>query len=396
MAFRFQRRIKIAPGLRLNISKGGVSVSAGPRGASVTAGKRGLFASVGLPGTGLSYRQRLFASDNSHQSNIRAASTQTTTVRFTADEDGNCSLIRADGSLLSDAEVKIVRRQHGDTIRQALEELCNSRNELLAELGQFHLSTPEPTTAPQYERQPFPSAQPHLTTVQKVLALIWPPFNRRQEQLHQQWRQGNQAWEAAEQHRHETETRLVFTSTTAIEETLSRYLSEIDWPKSPDISFDLGTNISTIALDLQLPNEDEMPDKEWTLPTRQYRLTPKALSATKRRQLYRDYVHAIAFRVVGEVFARLPTIEFVSISGYRERTNPATGGLEDEYILSALTTRKRWSEIELSKLRSIEPTESMQLFELRRNMTGTGVFKPIVPFAAGELEAFQSSQSNAV
>ena len=396
MALRFQRRIKIAPGLRLNISKGGVSVSAGPRGASVTAGKRGLFANAGLPGTGLSNRQRLLAGNNSHQPNIRAASTQIITVRFTADEDGNCSLIRADGSPLSDAEVKVVRKQHGDTMRQALEELCNSRNELLAGLATLHLSTPGPTTAPQYEKQPFPSAQPHLTTVQKVLALIWPPFNRRQEQLHQQWKHGKQTWEAAEQHRHETETRLVFTSTTAIEETLSRYLSEIDWPKPPDISFDLGTNISTIALDLQLPNEDEMPDKEWSLPARQYRLTPKALSATKLRQLYRDYVHAIVFRVVGEVFARLPTIESVSISGYRERTNPATGGLEDEYILSALITRKRWSEIELSKLRSIEPTESMQLFELRRSMTGTGVFKPVEPFTAGELEAFQSSQSNAM
>lgn len=61
----------------------------------------------------------------------------------------------------------------------------------------------------------------------------------------------------------------MFTSTTAIEETLSRYLSEIDWPKPPDVSFDLGTNISTIALDLQLPSEEEMPDKEWSLPTRQ-------------------------------------------------------------------------------------------------------------------------------
>lgn len=200
---------------------------------------------------------------------IRASSTQITTVRFTADKDGNCFLIRADGSPLSDAEVKVVRKQHADTIRGALEELYISRNELLAGLATLHLSTPEPTTAPQYEKQPFPLAQPHLTAVQKLLTLIWPPFNRRQEQLHQQWKHDRQAWEAAEQHRHETETRLVFTSTTAIEETLSRYLSEIDWPKPPDVSFDLGTNISTIALDLQLPSEEEMPDKEWSLPTRQ-------------------------------------------------------------------------------------------------------------------------------
>jgi hypothetical protein len=159
-----------------------------------------------------------------------------------------------------------MRKQHGDAMRQALEELCSHRNQLLAALATLHLNTPEPTTAPQYEKQPFASAPPHLTTVHKLLALIWPPFKRRQERLHEEWENDRRAWEAAERHRHETETRLVFTSTTAIEETLSRYLSEIDWPKPPDISFDLGSNISTIALDLQLPNEDEMPDKAWSLP----------------------------------------------------------------------------------------------------------------------------------
>ena len=99
MAFRFQRRIKIAPGLRLNISKSGVSVSAGPRGASLTAGTRGLFANAGLPGTGMSSRQRLLAGSDSHQRNIRATPTQAITVRFTADEDGNCSLVRADRAI---------------------------------------------------------------------------------------------------------------------------------------------------------------------------------------------------------------------------------------------------------------------------------------------------------
>lgn len=391
MALRFQRRIKIAPGLRLNISKGGVSISAGPNGASITAGKRGLFANAGLAGTGVSSRQRLLAGSNNHQPNFYTASKQKITISFTADQDGNCTLIRPDGSPLSEAEVRVARKQHGDTMRQTLEELCVSRNELLAGLGTLHLSTPEPTTAPQYEKQPFPVAQPQLTTLQKWLALIWSPLNRRQDQLLQEWARNKKTWEGGEQHRHETETSRVFTSTAAIEETLSRYLSEIVWPKPPDNSFDLGSNISTIALDLQLPNDDEMPDKEWSLPSRQYRLTSKELSATKRRHVYSDYVHAIAFRVVGEVFARLPTIESASISSYRERTNPATGSMVDEYILSALITRKRWSEIEWSKLSSIEPTESMQLFELRRNMTGTDIFKPVVPFTAGELEDFQSN-----
>jgi tetratricopeptide (TPR) repeat protein len=54
---RFWRRIKIAPGLTLNLSKSGGSLSFGPRGAKMTVGPRGRRATVGIPGTGLFYTQ---------------------------------------------------------------------------------------------------------------------------------------------------------------------------------------------------------------------------------------------------------------------------------------------------------------------------------------------------
>ena len=59
MSFRFQRRIKILPGLRLNVSKTGFSWTVGTRGGSVTARDGKLTGNVGIPGTGLSYRKRL-------------------------------------------------------------------------------------------------------------------------------------------------------------------------------------------------------------------------------------------------------------------------------------------------------------------------------------------------
>lgn len=52
---RFQRRIRILPGLYLNLGKGGVSVSVGPRGCKMTIGKHGIKGSVGIPGTGIRY-----------------------------------------------------------------------------------------------------------------------------------------------------------------------------------------------------------------------------------------------------------------------------------------------------------------------------------------------------
>ncbi|MFL5643120.1 MAG: DUF4236 domain-containing protein, partial [Chloroflexota bacterium] len=39
-SFRLFRRIRIAPGVTINVSKSGLSTSLGPRGAKVTLGRR--------------------------------------------------------------------------------------------------------------------------------------------------------------------------------------------------------------------------------------------------------------------------------------------------------------------------------------------------------------------
>lgn len=59
MGFRFRKTIRIAPGVRLNLSKSGVSTSIGRPGATINLGKRGVRGTVGLPGTGLSYSEML-------------------------------------------------------------------------------------------------------------------------------------------------------------------------------------------------------------------------------------------------------------------------------------------------------------------------------------------------
>jgi hypothetical protein len=57
MGFRFQRRIRVAPGVRLNLSKSGFGGSLGRTGLRLGLDpKRRKYISVGLPGTGLSYR----------------------------------------------------------------------------------------------------------------------------------------------------------------------------------------------------------------------------------------------------------------------------------------------------------------------------------------------------
>ena len=55
MGFKFRKRIKLAPGLWVNLSKGFPSFSIGKRGLTTNIGKRDVRTTVGIPGSGLSY-----------------------------------------------------------------------------------------------------------------------------------------------------------------------------------------------------------------------------------------------------------------------------------------------------------------------------------------------------
>ena len=81
MSFRFWRRIKIAPGVTLNLSKSGGSLSFGPRGAKFTIGSRGKRATVGIPGTGLFYTTTLPSRRSSGRRSASCSAPAVPTVR---------------------------------------------------------------------------------------------------------------------------------------------------------------------------------------------------------------------------------------------------------------------------------------------------------------------------
>lgn len=56
--FRFYRRMRIFPGLTVNLSKSGPSLSVGVRGAHVTFGPKRIQRTIGIPGSGIYYTSR--------------------------------------------------------------------------------------------------------------------------------------------------------------------------------------------------------------------------------------------------------------------------------------------------------------------------------------------------
>ena len=59
MGWRFRHSFKVIPGVRLNLSKSGLSASIGAAPFTVNIGPRSVYGTASLPGSGVSYRQRL-------------------------------------------------------------------------------------------------------------------------------------------------------------------------------------------------------------------------------------------------------------------------------------------------------------------------------------------------
>jgi hypothetical protein len=69
---RFRRKAKLFPGVYLNFSKSGISMSLGVPGASVNLGKQGAYLNTGIPGTGLYDRHKIGVGKKKKQTNPQA------------------------------------------------------------------------------------------------------------------------------------------------------------------------------------------------------------------------------------------------------------------------------------------------------------------------------------
>lgn len=85
MGFRFRKSIKIAPGVKLNLNKKSVGVTAGVKGAHYTVNSKGKkTATVGIPGTGISFSE-------STSTKKKAASYTSESNSNNSSKSGGCS-----------------------------------------------------------------------------------------------------------------------------------------------------------------------------------------------------------------------------------------------------------------------------------------------------------------
>lgn len=403
MAFRFRRTISIFPGVRVNLGKRGVSVSAGVRGANVTLGRTGLYGNVGIPGSGVSYRKRLLNLNSADGKGRRADSATPSLTTPTTAEDitqiqlntktGDIAILDANGNYLGDEALEFAKthaRQHlEDTLRQQVD----SHNQMMARINSIHLDTPAPDHFPKLLAEPFDALEPEPPVLRKLdwLAYFCPARRKafansnerkgqRYQNQHEQWTQEKSALDQRESARATLYQSARTGNVAAMESVLDDHMLDIDWPQQTELSFELSGNGKTLMLDVDLPEIEDFPTTELRVYERGIGVSVNELSATASRKLYMAHVHGMGVRLIGECFACAPSVEEVILSAFTQVVRTDTGQTNDTYIYSVKVGREAWGRIRFDNLDAVDPVAVLAAFELRRNMTKTGFFTAIEPW----------------
>lgn len=89
MGWRWRKRVKVAPGVSMNLSSKGVGVSVGPRGSKVSVSPTGkVTATQSIPGTGIYRQETLVSASSSGRGRKKAA--QPSSVTQPAKKGGGC------------------------------------------------------------------------------------------------------------------------------------------------------------------------------------------------------------------------------------------------------------------------------------------------------------------
>lgn len=373
MALRFRKSIKIAPGVRMNIGKKGLtSLGVG----KMNFGKRGVHQNFNIPGTGISYQAQIVGrsskSTNRPSQKSKAPNYSTLPVTLKLADDGSVLFLDNKGKPLPENVTQLAKRQQKETIIEWLEEQAEEYNNDVGEIIGIHLTTPSPDGDIILNSPP---EKPNLVEsgfASKFIGKLKEKNEEKNRNLEKAFEESLRKWKQAD--------HLLRTDANVMSEVLANALGSLDWPRETVISFEIAEDGTTVLLDIDLPEIEDIPDQEAVVNRSQLRLVYKKRTDKSMRLDYLTHIHAIGFRIVGDVFAYLPSITNVTVSGYSQRMNKATGHIDNEYLYSARIARSVWKKLNFKNLRAIDVVDSFNLFELRRKVTSTGIIAPIEPF----------------
>jgi len=356
LGFGFRKSFSLGGGVRLNVSKRGLGVSAGIPGFRVGVGPSGSRVTAGIPGTGIYYSQRLSSRS------ARAS------------------------------------RQHQAEIRRQLRELEKleklRRNQLEVEefentiemLKSVHTECTKPIDWEKEANTPPPfdpgSMGPKEWSAVRRLEEYRPSFFdrllKREEQKRNQLRQEIESARKKDQESLEEWKARVELAKRVLNHDSEAYVLVLQNENPFDDIAELGSVLdfvldsNLVEVSFHAKSKEVIPQEEKTL-TSKGNLSVKKMSKTKMYDIYQDYVCSCVIRIAREFFALLP-VDVVLIHVEGDFLDTATGKDYEETILSVKFPREDFLSINFNR---IDCSDCVSSFPHKMKFLKTKGFQPV-------------------
>lgn len=352
MGLGFRKSVKIGKGVRLNVSKRGIGVSAGVKGFRVGTGPSGSRVRASVPGTGVYYEKRLGTKTNSKNKSSHVINQTNTGMNMSMtnevpnyekriDTISNMHTIPVntiDWVQLSNTATPFPENAIGPNEEQVLGKLKNFKPSMMDKLfsrteARKKSIEDERLEAVKADTELFTDWQKSTQLAKKVLkkeqqalmdALVkFPPY-----QYH-----------------------------LALGSRVSAYTT---------------TDNNVINIEFNVNSNVVIPDEIKTL-TKTGKVSTRKMGVTRFNELLNLYVTGGAIAIAKETFAVLP-VNNVFVHCIDAIINPSTGVKEDKVLLSAIFDKKQLDTIIYER---IDPEETIKLFHHNMNFLKTKGFQPV-------------------
>jgi hypothetical protein len=430
---RFRKRLNILPGLYVNLSKSGASLSFGGKGLTYNIGSKGQYVTYGIPGTGLYDRKRIDTAntDSAANQNQILHSKLTITAGINIDADGKITINDEQGNPVTDEKLlrTIKKSAEYKNAYFKLQKMC--KEEIDAKTNQFigiYKSTPPLKSRSEwqseianlrieeYAEKEFPELIPtqestklklqtyaekkietffSWTKKRKVEQYINENLNSVLENDLREWKKRKIEFETEEKNiklRTDKELKNLYENKVSnlkkaldgdhryVSDSISHIIGSLSLPLEFSMEYEF-TDSRDLFIDLDLPEIDHIPRKKAEI------LSSGKVSVKDKtsKELNEDYVKCVlglAFFFSGTFFNVSPQIKKMCISGYTQRISKRTGNMGDAYVFSIKFDRILFQDL---NVKNIEPMEAMNNFVNRVDIiTNKYEMKEIEPFKTDE------------
>lgn len=351
-------------------------------------GGAGSFALIGqteaLPGVRLPWRRRFPGQRASLRREQRRLLERSAALAVDP-HTGGVRVLDAQGKPLGQEALALLLRVDLVGTRQVVARWVAAHGQAMEALVSLHRWAPAPGPPPGFQPRAFCEPRPpRASSWAWMFSGLAPPARQaraRQGAAVRAWRDRRREHDMHEGVRQAHYQRARHGDAAALEAVLADCLRQRDWPWEMAISFELHGGGGMLALDVAVPEIAQFPYTVLSMSRRGIGVGVNWLTDAARRRLYRDHLHALGFRLVGEVFAALPGVSDVIFSAHTREVDGTTGQPRDDYLYSVRVSRAHWRTLAPGSPGDLDPAAALAVCAPRYRIGRSGLFDPIEPLS---------------